>query len=281
MIYVNPQRLCLSFMALVLAVVASPAAANSEPGSAGATISSLENTCLAEARRAEILHGIPSGLLQSITRVEAGRKTSTGEFMPWQWTLNDRGEGLFFDTREAAMTYLEAAVAKPDHSVDVGCMQVNTKWHLEAFYELADMMDPSQNAEYAAIFLLDLHAAHKSWDEAVKHYHSSDASKNVRYHQRVLAELEVILAANMATAQAEQNDPEQLVEQGSREGEITVPVKNTPPASPPAQTITNAATTPNPDQSPDDLRVKGKQPYLARQWNRVEHFRTILANESS
>ena len=28
-------------------------------------------------------------------------------------------------------------------------------------------------------------------------------------------------------------------------------------------------------------RVKGKQPYLARQWNRVEHFRTILANESS
>jgi hypothetical protein len=59
---------------------------------------SIDNICLAEARRAEIQHGIPEGLMQSITRVEAGRKTVTGEYMPWTWTLNDAGEGLFFDT---------------------------------------------------------------------------------------------------------------------------------------------------------------------------------------
>ena len=66
---------------------------------AGKALGSLENICLSEARRAEAQHGIPSGLLQSITRVEAGRKTVTGEFMPWAWTLNDAGEGLFFDRR--------------------------------------------------------------------------------------------------------------------------------------------------------------------------------------
>ena len=59
----------------------------------------IDNVCLAEARRAEDQHGIPRGLLQSITRVEAGRKTVTGEYMPWPWTLNDQGKGLFFDTK--------------------------------------------------------------------------------------------------------------------------------------------------------------------------------------
>ena len=36
---------------------------------AGKALGSLENICLSEARRAEAQHGIPSGLLQSITRV--------------------------------------------------------------------------------------------------------------------------------------------------------------------------------------------------------------------
>ena len=139
--------------------------------------SARSRTSVFEARRAEAQHGIPSGLLQSITRVEAGRKTVTGEFMPWAWTLNDAGEGLFFDSREAAMRHLEAAVAVPGHSVDVGCMQVNTKWHMEGFHNLSDMLDPVQTADYAAGFLLDLHEAHQSWDDAVKHYHSSEPGR--------------------------------------------------------------------------------------------------------
>ena len=53
--------------------------------------------------------------------------------------------------------------------------------------------DPVQNADYAASFLLDLYAAHQSWDGAVKHYHSSDPAKHVQYHARVLGELETIL----------------------------------------------------------------------------------------
>ena len=156
----------------------------------GKSLTSFDNICLAEAKRAEVRHGIPSGLLQSITRVESGRKMVTGEYMPWAWTLNDRGEGLFFDDRNSALAYLRDAMAAPGHSVDVGCMQVNTKWHAEGFLDIADMLDPVHNASYAAGFLLDLHAAHQSWDDAVKHYHSSEPRKNVAYHRRVLAELE-------------------------------------------------------------------------------------------
>lgn len=160
----------------------------------GKSLTSFDNICLAEARRAEVKHGIPKGLMQSITRVESGRKMVTGEYLPWAWTLNDRGEGLFFDDREAALAYLRDAVATPGHSVDVGCMQVNTKWHGDGFPDIADMLDPVHNASYAAGFLLDLHAAHQSWDEAVKHYHSAEPRKNVVYHRRVLAELERFMA---------------------------------------------------------------------------------------
>ena len=156
----------------------------------GKSMTAFDNICLAEATRAEAKHGIPAGLMQSITRVESGRKMVTGEYMPWAWTLNDQGEGLFFDNRDSALAYLVKAVASPDHSVDVGCMQVNTKWHADGFADIADMLDPVHNASYAAGFLLDLHAAHQSWDEAVKHYHSSEPRKNVVYHRRVLAELE-------------------------------------------------------------------------------------------
>lgn len=278
---------------------------------AGTSLVSFDNICLTEARRAEAQHGIPSGLLQSITRVEAGRKTVTGEFMPWAWTLNDRGEGLFFDSREAALKHLQAAVENGDHSVDVGCMQVNTKWHMEGFLELSDMLDPVQNADYAAGFLLDLHEAHQSWDDAVKHYHSAEPEKNVRYHSRVLAELEIFLAGNKARAA---DDPGAVpgavagVEAADLElASLTArsPVSDVMPApvAPPApplpfplpvpapfpmdqpisQPVNSGETAIDvvvPDTAAPDASAKTRQPNLAPHWNRVEKFRALLARQA-
>ena len=260
---------------------------------AGKALGSLENICLSEARRAEAQHGIPSGLLQSITRVEAGRKTVTGEFMPWAWTLNDAGEGLFFDSREAAMRHLEAAVSAPGHSVDVGCMQVNTKWHMEGFHNLSDMLDPVQNADYAAGFLLDLHEAHQSWDDAVKHYHSSEPAKNVAYHGRVLAELERFLAGDDAAAPAiaalpgtEPADPaagNSLPVQDDTELALIERPVSVPHPQPAANTVApfraEASVPPSPpaDSKADDL---AGQPNLAPHRDRVEHFRQLLARQS-
>jgi len=314
MIHVASKTLfrCLAAAAIPLAwlVPATPAMAQ-----AGTSLTSFDNICLAEARRAEAQHGIPSGLLQSITRVEAGRKTVTGEFLPWAWTLNDRGEGLFFDSREAALKHLQAAVENGDHSVDVGCMQVNTKWHMEGFLELSDMLDPVQNADYAAGFLLDLHEAHQSWDDAVKHYHSAEPEKNVRYHSRVLAELEIFLAGNRANAA---DGPAAVP--GGDAGDLELasltapsPVADAMPApvgppSPPlpfplpgpapfpmdqpiAQPIAQPTVQPVapggaamdvalPDSAAPDASAKARQPNLAPHWNRVEKFRALLARQA-
>ena len=275
----------------------------------------IDNVCLAEARRAEDQHGIPRGLLQSITRVEAGRKTVTGEYMPWPWTLNDQGKGLFFDTKQAAVDYLQEAVSAGDHSVDAGCMQVNTKWHMDGFFELADMLDPVQNADYAASFLLDLHAAHQSWDGAVKHYHSSDPAKHVQYHARVLGELETYLAAHNAPLEAadpvvdladaplavsapslaaepeygsaeyapDQAAPVSSVEP-STETAAVVPARAAPASEGSAGDIAVAVSDTImdvPAQEDADRLLRERQPLLAPQWQKVEKFREMLAREAS
>ena len=299
----------LSIAGLLSATLAMQAMAQ-----AGKTLTSFENICLLEASRAEARHGIPKGLLQSITRVEAGRKTVTGDFMPWAWTLNDRGEGLFFDDRDAALAYLETAVADPEHSVDVGCMQINTKWHSQGFLELADMLDPTQNADYAAGFLLDLHEAHQSWDDAVKHYHSSAPEKNVGYHRRVLAELERFLEAGMpsppALAEAPTDAPADAQQSGATElalvtRPVTRPVPSAVPAAtpapvppapipapvPPAPSAASsaamdiaptvpAAPAPKADAAPSaPRRFLEAQPNLAPHRARVEHFRRLLSRD--
>lgn len=273
---------------------------------AGSSIAGFDNICLTEARRAEAQHGIPEGLLQSISRVEAGRKTVTGEFMPWAWTLNDRGEGLFFDSREAAMRHLETAVAAGEHSVDVGCMQVNTKWHMGGFHELGDMLDPVQNADYAAGFLLDLHEAHQSWDEAVKHYHSAKPEKHVVYHRRVLAELEIFLNGDHEdVAPASMVTPVKVPDRSSEVKTASAPVAAPAPPLPDAPKTTGmgngdgepgsrtAPATPiaagpaaNPaadlatDMPATASRPNKKQPNLAPHWDRVEHFRRLLAQQA-
>ena len=301
----------------LLVVLCMPSHAAAQTGK---SLTAFENICLAEAKRAEETHGIPVGLMQSISRVESGRKMVTGDYMPWAWTLNDRGEGLFFDDREAALAYLLEAVESPEHSVDVGCMQVNTKWHADGFLDIADMLDPVHNASYAAGFLLDLHAAHESWDEAVKHYHSAEPSKNVAYHRRVLAELERFMADSLPASPASDDvmvetaaaNPDatsdtdtmlSMPEVGSTDlalvtrAPANLPEMVTPPsdADPSQPEIPASAAVPNiaapptaaPTPSGNGAPAMAKDPMLAKQPNlaphrhRVEHFRRLLAQQAN
>ena len=194
--------------------------------------------------------------------------------------------------------------------VDVGCMRV----HQMAYGGLSgavDMLDPVQNADYAAGFLLDLHEAHQSWDDAVKHYHSAEPEKNVRYHSRVLAELEIFLADNRARAA---DDPAAVAGVEAADLELAsltapspvsdvMPAPVAPPAPPlpfplpvPApfpmdQPISQPIVHPMisgeptidvvvPDAATPDASAKTRQPNLAPHWNRVEKFRALLARQA-
>jgi len=143
--------------------------------------------CIAFARDAEKTHGLPDGILQSISTVEASRIQADGSYRAWPWTLNDAGKGLFFDSPQQVLEYLDANLTHPDTSIDVGCMQINTKWHGAFFETIDEMLDPASNVAYAASFITDLYHAHGNWDDAIRHYHSNEEKRNGPYLERVLA----------------------------------------------------------------------------------------------
>ena len=117
----------------------------------------------------------PQGLLTAISLVETGTPTDPDErLMAWPWTINVNGEGKFFDTKEAAVAEVRALIDQGQRSIDVGCMQVNLRYHPNAFRSLDDAFDPSTNVAYGAQFLKSLHQLQGAWAAAVERYHSSD-----------------------------------------------------------------------------------------------------------
>ncbi len=136
--------------------------------------------CERAAVEASAESGVPVSVMKAISLVETGR-TRGGQARPWPWTVNMEGKSVWFDSREAALAYAYEHYKRGARSFDVGCFQINYKWHHEHFTSIADMMDPSANARYAAEFLLSLHAETGDWAEAAGAYHSRTPEHADRY----------------------------------------------------------------------------------------------------
>ena len=126
---------------------------------------------------------LPTNLLTSISLVESGIKKENKNFSSWPWTLNVEGKPIYFDTKEDVISYLEQNRDKK--SIDIGCMQINTKYHMSNFNSFAQMIEPEENVRYAAIFLAKLFKRHKSWNKAISRYHSSNPNKQRKYLKKV------------------------------------------------------------------------------------------------
>jgi hypothetical protein len=143
--------------------------------------------CAAALRQAEQRYHLPAGLLVSIARAESGRPiTSLTDIRPWPWTIDADGAGLFLDSKAAAIAWM--LTQAPRHRfVDVGCMQVDLRYHPNAFTSIGDAFDPAANADYAARLLFDLYKgeAGGNWDIAVGLYHSHTALLAAEYRDHV------------------------------------------------------------------------------------------------
>jgi soluble lytic murein transglycosylase-like protein len=56
--------------------------------------------------------------------------------------------------------------------IDVGCMQINYRWHGDRFASVTEMFDPVHNIDYAARFLRELRAREGTWTLAVARYNA-------------------------------------------------------------------------------------------------------------
>lgn len=170
----------LIILALPLSL-ARPEAALAVTGSA-----ELPLLCDRAATEAAARTGVPISVLKAISLTETGRELE-GQARPWPWTVNMEGKGLWFETVDAAEAYVYEHYKRGARSFDVGCFQINYKWHHEAFGSIAEMFEPTTNALYAARFLLDLYAEKGNWDDAAGAYHSRNPEYADRYKARFAA----------------------------------------------------------------------------------------------
>ena len=144
--------------------------------------------CGTVASSAERDAGLPAGLLGAIGVVETGRfDHATGRTEPWPWSTNMGGVGHFFATKAEAVAWTAAQIAAGQASIDVGCFQINLKYHPAAFANLEDAFDPLANARYAAVFLTGLYRKLGQWTVAAQYYHSADPAQGEPYGRRVMA----------------------------------------------------------------------------------------------
>ncbi|MDG4648626.1 lytic transglycosylase domain-containing protein [Roseibacterium sp. SDUM158017] len=142
------------------------------PGEAG--------ICLRAILDAQERHGIPGNLLLGIGLQEAGTRRD-GRLTVWPWAVNAAGEGRLFDSRDAAMAWVRDRLAAGVRSIDVGCLQINLRWHPDAFETLANGFDAGINADYAARFLRDLYLRTGDWETAAGSYHSFTPDRRAVY----------------------------------------------------------------------------------------------------
>ena len=226
MTIVSPAKFLILAALLALTSISSAQAASSD-----------WQACRDAAVRLETQHGLPEGMVTSIALVESGRRSPDGTHQAWPWTINAEGRAYYFATRQEAVDAVRRLLAQGKRTIDVGCMQINLRFHPRAFTSVEEAFDPMSNVAYAAYFLRDLESRSDSWMQAIGRYHSFSPSLNARYTARVQAvwKREQVAAANRVATATTVAPTQTAAESGLRLSSFTedmVPVsqRSTPPA---------------------------------------------------
>jgi hypothetical protein len=143
--------------------------------------------CQKQTRGFEAALSIPAHLLTAISLAESGKWDATNKaLIAWPWTVMAKGKGHYMPNKQAAIAKVSLLRAQGVQNIDVGCMQINLYYHPKAFEDLNAAFDPERNVGYAANFLAALKQTTLSWPQAAANYHSTTASKNQRYLNKVL-----------------------------------------------------------------------------------------------
>jgi soluble lytic murein transglycosylase-like protein len=123
--------------------------------------------CEREMMRASTSYDVPLGVLYAVGLTETGRRGSLQPF-----AMNVDGVAHYPASLDAALIRFADAKRGGAKLIDVGCMQINHKFHSKHFSSLVDMFDPRRNVDYAAVFLKELRRREPTWTLAVARYHA-------------------------------------------------------------------------------------------------------------
>lgn len=117
--------------------------------------------------RAARQYDIPLNVLFAVGLTETGNR---GALNPYDINVDKRS--IHLDSLEEALDRVAYEQAHGARFIDVGCMQINHRWHSKNFRSLSEMFDPALNVAYAARFLKELRLREGSWTLAVARYNA-------------------------------------------------------------------------------------------------------------
>ena len=254
----------LVFAALGLSVGAEPARA--------APVAGAWQVCASLIEAAEQALELPPHLLQAISKVESGRWNQDARAkIAWPWTVMAEGRGRYLPSKAAAIKEVETLQARGVRNIDVGCTQVNLKYHGDAFDNLHQALDPVHNVAYAAVFLSQLRSDSSSWTTAVGRYHSRTPKLSGRYRTKVFRawrqekkqayrrDLEARERERSASVGAIPGVSAVMVEAEPRTGELLAEAadKARPQAKPESRAEPAAAAKPRKAKNPSRVEERG------------------------
>lgn len=134
---------------------------------AGAAQADGVTPCEAQITQAAQRYDIPVAVFYAVGLLETGGRNGLRPY-----TMNIEGRSSFNDSLPEALSVFEAARKRGARLIDVGCMQINYRWHGDRFASVTEMFDPAHNVDYAARFLRELKTREKTWTLAVARYNA-------------------------------------------------------------------------------------------------------------
>ena len=124
---------------------------------------SCESQIAAAAQR----YQIPLAVFYAVGLNETGGRNGLQPY-----SLNIDGRSSINGSLEQGLAAFETARRNGAKLIDVGCMQINYKYHGDKFSSVTEMFDPVHNIDYAARFLKELRAREGTWTLAVARYNA-------------------------------------------------------------------------------------------------------------
>ena len=154
--------------------------------------------CSVAAKKAGVEFGVNYDLLQTISAVESGRwDDSKNAYVAWPWTVNANGKGYYYTSKEEAVAAVKSFQRQGITSIDVGCMQINLKYHGAAFSSVDEAFEPAKNVAYSAQFLKNLYKRNgHSWQKTAMQYHSKNHTRGLQYKSKLEQHYAVYIAEN-------------------------------------------------------------------------------------
>ncbi len=184
-------RAAVGLAAVAAAIVASPALG--APPVAAPASAPAGHGCEAQVAAAAKRYEIPLAVFYAVGLLETGGRNGLQPY-----SMNIEGRAATNATLADALATFEAAHRRGATLIDIGCMQVNYRWHGRNFASVTEMFDPAHNVDYAARFLRELKTREKTWTLAVARYNAGP-NNNAAQKQYVCGVIRKMVASGFGS----------------------------------------------------------------------------------